>query len=344
MSEAERGALIRRTKEALGESLTILGHHYQRDEVIQFADFRGDSLDLSRRAAQVDKARTIVFCGVHFMAETAAMLCRPGVVVVQPEIEAMCPMAAMANRADAEQAWAALNALWPDDLVPICYQNSTAEVKAWVGERGGAVCTSANADKMFAWAWQRKGHLLFLPDEHLGTNTALAMGLSRAQIGVWDPVNPPDPRPLAAAKVVVWQGFCHVHTAFTPDDVREARRHYPGCIIVVHPECPHEVAELADKVGSTTAIIKVAQDAPAGATIVVGTELHLVQRLQLEQRDKTIVPLRRSSCPNMAMTTTAHLAWALEMVLAGQPHHIVTVAPEVAHGARLALERMLKVG
>ncbi len=342
MTEAELVAAIRQAKQALGTSLTILGHHYQRDEVIQFADFRGDSLDLSRRAAQVAQAKYIVFCWVHFMAETAAMLCKPEQVVIQPVFEAMCPMAHMANGADASTAWEALSAVWGEELVPITYQNSTAEVKAFVGRHGGAVCTSANADKLFAWGLGRKKHLLFLPDEHLGTNTALAMGIPRQEIGVWDPSDTPDVRKLASCRVVVWKGYCYVHTNFTPADVDEARRKYPDCLVIVHPECVHEVVAKADRAASTTGIIRFVEQAPTGAKIAIGTECNLVNRLQQEHPDKTVVPLRRSACVNMNMTRMTHLLYVLESILEGKPRNVVTVEAEVAHWARVALERMLE--
>lgn len=342
MTEAELVAAIRRAKQALGTSLTILGHHYQRDEVIQFADFRGDSLDLSRRAAQVAQAKYIVFCGVHFMAETAAMLCKPEQVVIQPVFEAMCPMAHMANGADASTAWEALSAVWGEELMPITYQNSTAEVKAFVGQHGGAVCTSANADKLFAWGLSRKKHLLFLPDEHLGTNTALAMGIPRQEIGVWDPSDTPNARRLADCRVVVWKGFCYVHTNFTPTDVDEARRKYPGCLVIVHPECVHEVVAKADRAASTTGIIRFVEQTPAGAKIAIGTECNLVNRLQQEHPNKTVVPLRRSACVNMNMTRMTHLLYVLDSILEGKPRNIVTVEKDTAHWARAALERMLE--
>jgi quinolinate synthase len=343
MGDDELDAAIRQAKLALGTRLALLVHHYQRDEVIRFADFRGDSLDLSRRAAQANDADFIVFCGVYFMAETAAILCRPGQIVVQPAIEAGCPMANMATAADAARAWAALSSLWGSDLLPITYQNSTAEIKAFVGEQGGAVCTSSNAGKLFAWALAQRGHLLFLPDEHLGTNTALSLGIPREQIAVWDPIAPPEATALAHCRVVVWKGYCHVHTKFTPEDVATARASYPGCRIIVHPECPAEVVAGSDASGSTAAIIQYVEQAPVGATIVIGTEWHLVNRLQQEHPDKVIKPLFRSTCMNMAMTTAKHLLYALESILEGQPRNVVTVDAQVARWARVALERMLSL-
>jgi len=343
MAKDETIAAIAKAKTRLGESLTILGHHYQRDEVIQFADFRGDSLGLSRRATEATQAQFIVFCGVGFMAETAAVLAKPEQVVVQPVAEAVCPMARMANATDVAQAWAALSTVWDGDLVPITYQNSVAEVKAFVGEHGGAVCTSSNAGRLFEWAFNHSRHILFMPDEYLGTNTALAMGIPREEIGVWDPACPPDPDSLARSRVVVWKGFCSVHTDFTPQDVGEARRRCPDALVVVHPECMHEVVALANSSGSTTGIIKFVQEAPSGSTIFVGTEWHLVNRLNRDYPDKTILSLRRSICAAMSMTTMRHLLFVLDGILEGNPPNIVLVEEETARWARVALERMLAV-
>jgi len=341
MPEAELVAALWQAKRALGQSVTILGHHYQRDEVIQFADFRGDSLELSRRAAQVKEAQYIVFCGVHFMAETAAILCKPEQVVVQPVIEAMCPMAHMANAADAGQAWQGLSSVWQGNLTPITYQNSTAALKAFVGQHGGAVCTSSNANKLFRWALKQSDHILFTPDEHLGTNTALAMGIPPEEIGLWDPLHSPKPESLARCRVAVWKGFCYVHTTFTPAEVDEVRRKYPNALVIVHLECVHEVVAKADLAASTSGIIQAVERAPAGATIAIGTEWHLVDRLRQEHPDKTVIPLRHSVCVNMAMTRMPHLLYVLDGLLQGEVRNAVTVDEETAKWARLALERML---
>jgi quinolinate synthase len=343
-SEEDQIAATWRAKRALGNRVAILGHHYQRDQVIQFADFRGDSLELSRRAAQVQEAQYIVFCGVYFMAETAAVLCAPGQIVIQPQIEATCPMALMAASDDVPAAWAALASLWSGNLIPITYQNSTITVKAFVGRQGGAVCTSSNAAKMFQWGFGRAGHLLFLPDEHLGTNTALAMGIPRQEIGLWDPFRGTDAQTLEQCRVVVWRGHCYVHTAFKPEDVDRARQKYPGSIIVVHPECIHEVVAKADLAGSTTSIIKAVEQASTGSTIIVGTEWHLVNRLQHEHPDKRILPLRKMECKNMAMTTVQDLLYILDNLLEGEALNVVQVDEETAAGARMALQRMLQVG
>lgn len=342
MPDDEVYAAIRQAKQTLGDRLTILGHHYQRDEVIQFADFRGDSLELSRQAAQATRAEYIVFCGVHFMAETAAILCQPSQMVIQPVIEALCPMASMADAEEAAAAWDALSPLWDGDLLPLTYQNSVADIKAFVGKQGGAVCTSSNAAQLFQWAFSQKGHVLFMPDEHLGTNTALAMGIPHARIGIWNPLRPPQVESLAGCQVIVWKGFCSVHTCFRPEDVDEARANYPDALVVVHPECKHEVVAKADLSGSTTGIIRAVEQAPAGSTVIVGTEWHLVNRLAETYPDKRVLPLRRSECRTMAMTTARDLLYALDGILSGTPHNIVTVDEDTAAWARVALERMLR--
>jgi quinolinate synthase len=276
------------------------------------------------------------------MAETAAMLCKPEQIVVQPVAEALCPMARLASAEEAEEAWEALTTVWGEDLIPITYQNSMAELKAFVGRHGGAVCTSSNADKLFAWAWAQRSHILFMPDQHLGTNTALAMGIPEEQIGVWESVIPPEPSSLADCRVVVWSGYCYVHSNMTPQDVDLARAQYPGALIIVHPECPREVVARSDASGSTSAIIRYVEQAPSGATIVVGTEYNLVHRLDQEHPDKRVVPLSQRACRAMALTTARHLLKSLDDLAAGQPTNIVRVDEETATWARLALERMLE--
>jgi quinolinate synthase len=341
MADEELAEGIRRARERLGREPVILGHHYQADSVIQFADYTGDSLELSRRAAEVRDARYIVFCGVNFMAETAAMLCDESQVVCQPAVEAFCPMAHLASPEDIVTAWDALTGVWGDDLVPITYQNSVAAAKAEVGRRGGAVCTSSNAEALFRWAFGQKGHILFTPDEHLGTNTALAMGIPQDEIGLWDPVHPPNPQTLAHCRVVVWKGYCYVHTTFKPEDVDAMRAKYPDARVVVHPECPHDVVAKADAYGSTTRIIKYVREAPSGSTVVVGTEWHLVNRLQQQHPDKTVVPLRRVGCRTMGMTRMNHLLYVLDGLLEGTPRNVVTVDKDTTYWAGIALERML---
>lgn len=343
LSDEEVAAAIENVRGRLGDAVTILGHHYQRDEVIEFADYRGDSLGLSRRAAQAEKARYIVFCGVYFMAETAAILCKPDQQVVQPVMEALCPLARMASAAQAKQAWSALTGMWGDDVVPVTYQNSVGELKAFVGQRGGAVCTSSNAQNLFAWGLERKDHVLFMPDEHLGTNTALAMGVPTEEIGVWDPTNPPDPQALASCRIIVWKGHCSVHTGFTVEDVENVRDDYPEALVVVHPECRHEVVAVSDATGSTAGILEYVDKAPVGSTIAVGTEWHFVNRLQHKYRNKNVLPLQRRECRDMAMTRMRDLLNVLESLERGDPQNKVSVEEETARGASVALERMLEV-
>jgi quinolinate synthase len=335
-------AEIERFKGELGSDVVILVHHYQRDEVIRFADFRGDSLELSRVAAGQKEARYIVFCGVNFMAETAAMLCAPEQQVILPAGDAPCPMARMANATQAVGAWERLADAWGGDLVPITYQNSTAALKAFCGRHGGAVCTSSNAERLFKWALGAKGHLIFFPDRWLGTNSALALGIPPAEIAVWDPADPEASLERArSAQVVVWKGYCHVHTFFTVEQVREARAQYPQARVIVHPECPVEVVQAADAYGSTAQIIRYVQEAPAGSTIVVGTEINMVERLDRETPDKRVVPLARSLCGAMYRTTPQGLCDALRSCANGAPVNLVRVDAETRRWANVALERML---
>ncbi|GAB4506164.1 MAG: quinolinate synthase NadA [Anaerolineales bacterium] len=340
LSEQQAAEHIRAAKAALGSDLVILTHHYQRDSIVAFGDFVGDSLELSRRAAQVRDARYIVFCGVDFMAETAAMLCGPNQVVLIPDRTAMCPMAAMATRQQAVLAWDALTALWGDDLVPVTYQNSYADLKAFCGEHGGAVCTSANAQKVLQWAFSQRGHVIFFPDEHLGRNSALALGVPASQIRVWDP-DAPDPQALRDARMIVWKGFCHVHTRFTTADVDAIRARYPDAKIVVHPECTAEVVARADAAASTSGIVRYVRDLPAGATVAIGTEIHLVERLAAQNPDKTVVPLARSQCGAMYRITPQALAYTLDELTQGRFVNRVRVPKSIQKWANKALERML---
>jgi len=361
LPEPELMARIAAAKEKLGPDLVILGHHYQRDEVIRFADHRGDSLELSRVAAAQREARYIVFCGVDFMAETAAMLCDPSQVVLLPAVEAPCPMAQMADVGDALVAWDALTARlsragargWGEDaLLPITYQNSTAVLKAFCGQRDGAVCTSANAQQVFRWALDQGRRILFFPDEWLGRNTALALGVPPQQIAVWDPAERrrsetwpndggcPD---LDQAQVVVWKGYCHVHTFFTVEHVRAVREQYGDITVVVHPECKVEVVQAADLNGSTSFILRAVRDAPPGSQWAVGTEINMVGRLAREYPDRTVVPLARSLCGMMYRTNLHNLLYTLEELLHGRFVGRVQVPADTTHWANLALERMLRL-
>ncbi len=337
-------ARIQQAKSKLGKAVVILGHHYQRDEVIQFADYVGDSLELSRRAAEVKDARYIVFCGVDFMAETAAMLCGSEQVVCLPASSAVCPMAQMADVDQAEVAWQHLMSLWGEDLVPVTYQNSYATLKAFCGQRGGAVCTSANAQAILRWALQQKGHAIFFPDEHLGRNSALAIGVPLDKISVWDPAEPQASQEAARqATVVVWKGYCHVHIFFTVAHVRSVRRKYPGIQVVVHPECPAEVVAQSDSNGSTSFIVRTVTNAAPGSAFAIGTEIHLVSRLAKQNPDKTIVPLARSLCGAMYRINIYNLCYTLDSLLADDPVNVVRVPAEVARWANVALEKMLRV-
>jgi len=343
LSDKEVNERIEALKAKLGKDLVILGHHYMTDEVIRFADFRGDSLGLSRRAAKAKDAKYIVFCGVTFMAETAAMLCTSEQIVVLPAREAPCPMARMADVADASLAWERLTDLWGDTIVPITYQNSTAEVKAFCGRHGGAVCTSSNAQAIFRWALGQKEHILFFPDEHLGRNTALALDIPMERIGVWDPDDPPeDISTFSDYTVVVWKGYCNVHTRFTVAHVEAARARYPDALVIVHPECIAEVVSRADRYGSTAQIIQQVEASPPGATWVVGTEVNMVNRLAVEHPDKTIVPLARSLCAAMFRTNIRNLLYVLDRLAAGDPAHVVQIDEETRRWANLALEKMLE--
>lgn len=335
-------AEIEQARRQLGRDVVILVHHYQRDEVVQFADFTGDSLELSRLATQQRQARYIVFCGVDFMAETAAMLCDPTQMVLLPAGDAPCPMARMAAVEQAQDAWAQLTGLWGDDLVPITYQNSDAELKAFCGQHSGAVCTSSNAERLFRWALGQKGHLLFFPDEWLGSNSALALGIPGEQIAVWNPADLPGSLERARrATVVVWKGYCHVHTFFTVEHVQRARAQHPAARVIVHPECPVEVVQAADAYGSTSQIIRYVEQSPPGSTIVVGTEINMVGRLARQHPDKTVIPLARSLCSTMYRTSPQSLRDALLSCVQGQPVHVIRVDEDIARWANLALERML---
>ncbi len=335
---------IERARTDLGESVVILGHHYQADEVIRFADYVGDSLELSRVAASCGEADYIVFCGVGFMAESAALLCDESQTVLVPSAEARCPMAAMADVGTAGVAWGKLTGMWPDDVMPITYQNSSAELKGFCGERGGAVCTSANADAVFRWALERKGHVLFFPDEHLGRNTALAVDVQPEEVAVWDPARPgEDLNTWNAKRMVVWRGYCHVHTFFTEEQIARARAKYPGATVIVHPECPVAVASTADGAGSTGYIVRAVEESLPGSTFVIGTEVNLVERLARQHPDKTVVPLGRSVCDAMGKVNPLNLLDVLEGLRDGHVGQPVRVGREVAGAARAALDRMLEV-
>lgn len=339
---------IAAAKARLGKELVILGHHYQRDEVVKFADFDGDSLRLSQQAAQVD-AKYIVFCGVHFMAESADVLRQPHQQVILPDLNAGCSMADMADIGQVEACWAELESLGDLKVVPITYMNSTAAIKGFTGQHGGSVCTSSNAAAVLQWAFERGERALFLPDEHLGRNVAYRMGVPLDEMVVWDPYqamggNAPDA--VRRAKMILWKGYCSVHQRFLPEHVDRVRREHPGIKVMAHPECRFEVVQKSDYIGSTEQIAKVIREAEAGTQWAVGTEVHLVNRLA-----KRLAPhkLVMSLDPNVCVCTTMfritpqHLCWALENLVEGRVVNVIRVDDETKRWARVALERMLSL-
>jgi len=341
-------ARARAAKEALGERVFVLGHHYQRDEVIQFADVTGDSFKLARDAAARPEAEFIVFCGVHFMAESADILTSDRQQVVLPDLAAGCSMADMAAISQVEAAWEVLqDADVADSTVPVTYMNSTAAIKGFCGRNGGVVCTSSNAKRALDWAFERGQRVLFLPDQHLGRNTAVReLGLDLDDCVLYDPHKPGGgltPRQLREAKMILWRGHCSVHGRFTVDCVTEVRNRVPGVNVLVHPECRYEVVEAADLVGSTEYIIRTIEAAPAGSAWAVGTELNLVRRLANAHPDKEITFLDRTVCycSTMNRIDLPHLVWALEELVAGRVPNRIVVDPATAADARVALERML---
>ncbi len=338
---------IASAKARLGRDVVILGHHYQRDEVIKFADFRGDSLKLSYQAAQAD-GRFIVFCGVHFMAESADILRREHQVVVLPDLNAGCSMADMADVGQVEACWRELSSVGDLKIIPVTYMNSTAAIKSFTGEHGGSVCTSSNAAAVMKWAFTQGEKVLFLPDEHLGRNTGFRMGIPLEQMIVWDPYQEfggNSPEAIRKARVILWKGYCSVHQRFTPQHVERVRREHPGIRVIVHPECRFEVAQAADQIGSTEGIIKAITAAPTGSAWAVGTEIHLVNRLSKELKDRTVISLDPSVCvcTTMFRITPVHLLWALENLGAGNVVNRISVDDRTRHYARVALDRMLSL-
>ncbi|MGN6637054.1 MAG: quinolinate synthase NadA [Oryzihumus sp.] len=344
----------RAAKAALGDSVFVLGHHYQRDEVIEFADVTGDSFKLAKDAAARPDAQHIVFCGVHFMAESADILTSDAQQVILPDLAAGCSMADMAAISQVEDAWDDLvDAGVADDVIPVTYMNSSAAIKAFTGRHGGTVCTSSNAKTALAWAFGQRGGLegtgkvLFLPDQHLGRNTAVReLGLSLEDCVVFDPHKPNGGltrEELQAARMILWRGHCSVHGRFSLEAVNEARATVPDVKVIVHPECRYEVVEAADEVGSTEKIIKTIAAAPAGTTWVVGTELNLVRRLATQFPEQEIAFLEKNVCycSTMNRIDLPHLVWALESLVAGRTVNQIEVDPDVAHWARVALDQML---
>ncbi|OIJ21950.1 quinolinate synthetase [Anaerobacillus alkalidiazotrophicus] len=345
MNIEEMEARIREIKAKFGTRLYIPGHHYQKDEVIQFADDTGDSLKLAQLSANNTQAEFIVFCGVHFMAETADILTNENQKVFLPDMRAGCSMADMANIEQTNLAWTKLQHIFGDTLLPLTYVNSTAEIKAFCGRNGGATVTSSNAKNMVEWAFTKKERVFFLPDQHLGRNTACELGISLENMAIWDPeleelqfegdVN--------NIKVVLWKGYCSVHEKFTVENIEEMRNQYKDINIIVHPECTHDVVQLADFAGSTNYIIDKLQEADPDTVWAVGTEMNLVKRLAQIHADKKVMSLNPNMCPCLTMNRIdlAHLLWSLESIEKGNPINQIIVNKDVAKDAVKAVDRML---
>jgi quinolinate synthase len=348
LSDRELDDRITRAKAALGNRLVILGHHYQRDEVVKFADYRGDSLKLSQLAASRKEAEYIVFCGVHFMAEAADILRSERQTVILPDLNAGCSMADMAELEQVEVAWEELRRVTPAKIVPITYINSTAAIKAFVGRHGGAVCTSSNARKIMEWALAQGEKGLFLPDEHLGRNTGYRMGIPLEQMVVWDPhqdLGGLNAEPIRSARMILWKGHCSIHQRFLPQHVDKVRRDVPGIRVIAHPECRWDVCQLADEVGSTEFIIKCVTESPPGSQWAVATEIHMVNRLAQEHPDRRVISLDDCGClcSTMYRISPQHLCWTLENLVEGRVVNRIQVERETRVWARAALDRMLAI-
>jgi quinolinate synthase len=351
LSDDEMDARIAAAKRTLGERVVILGHHYQRDEVIKFADFTGDSLKLARAAASRGSAEYIVFCGVHFMAESADILRGPHQKVVLPDLAAGCSMADMAAPDQLDMAWRELGEMGVDtaSIVPVTYINSSAAIKAFVGDHGGIVCTSTNAAAVMTWAWERGEKILMLPDQHLGRNTAYKMGVPLGDMVVWDPDEVwggLQPDQAKAARLILWKGHCSVHTRFTVQQIDAFRQTHPNGKVIAHPECTFDVVQAADASGSTEQIVNTVKNSPPGSIWAVATEIHLVNRLATELApDKQIVTLDPFGClcSTMFRVSPNHLLWVLEGLVQGTIYNQIVVPEDQKRGALLALERMLQV-
>jgi len=349
LPEAEMDVRIAAARAALGERLLILGHHYQRDEVIRFADITGDSFKLAQQAAKRREADYIVFCGVHFMAESADVLSGPDQQVILPDLAAGCSMADMAAPDQLEVCWDELQAMGVTGIIPVTYINSAASIKAFCGAREGVVCTSSNAAATLRWAWERGEKILFLPDQHLGRNTAYAMGVPLDQMVVWDPELTDGgltPEAVRAARLILWKGHCSVHTRFTVKQVEHLRQTHPGIRVIVHPECTWDVVQAADASGSTENIIRQIRSSPEGSVWAVGTEIHLVNRLAEELApERTVMTLDPIGClcSTMFRVSPNHLLWVLEGLCAGEVHNRIVVPDQEKHWTRVALDRMLEI-
>jgi quinolinate synthase len=349
LPDAEMDARIAAAKKTLGRRLVILGHHYQRDEVIKFADYTGDSYKLAQQISRHPEAEFIVFCGVHFMAESADVLCAPHQQVILPDLAAGCSMADMADPDQLELCWNDLEQMGITSVIPVTYINSAASIKAFCGERGGVVCTSSNAAATLEWAWQRGDKVLFLPDQHLGRNTAYKIGVPLDRMVVWDPNEiwgGLEPAAVEQARIILWKGHCSVHTRFTVRQIEQLRAQHPGVRVIVHPEVPWDVVQAADDSGSTEYLIKQVKNSPVGSVWAVGTEIHLVNRLANEVApDRTVLSLDTFGClcSTMFRVSPNHLLWVLEGLVEGKVHNRIRVPAEQKHWAKVALDRMLSI-
>jgi quinolinate synthase len=349
LSDAEMDARIAVARKTLGQRLVILGHHYQRDEVIRFADYTGDSFKLAKQIAKHPDAEFIVFCGVHFMAESADVLSAPHQQVILPDLAAGCSMADMADPDALEVCWNELEQMGIERVVPVTYINSAAAIKAFCGERGGVVCTSSNAAATLRWAWERGERILFLPDQHLGRNTAYKLGVPLDEMVVWDPNEiwgGLEPDAVRRARIILWKGHCSVHTRFTVRQIEQLRAQHPGVRVIVHPEVPWEVVQAADDSGSTEYIIDQVKSSPAGSVWAVGTEIHLVNRLANQvQPERTVLSLDQFGClcSTMFRVSPNHLLWILEGLVAGEVHNRIVVPDDRKEWTKVALDRMLSI-
>lgn len=346
MSREELEARVIEVKGRLGKRLFIPGHHYQKDEVIQFADATGDSLKLAQLSAENTEAEFIVFCGVHFMAETADILTSEKQKVFLPDMRAGCSMADMADIQQTEKAWEELLGIFGDTILPLTYVNSTAAIKAFVGEKGGATVTSSNAETMVKWAFGQKERILFLPDQHLGRNTAADLGVGLDEMAIWNPLvhKLEYEGDFSRIKVILWKGHCSVHENFTVQNVHETRTQFPDMKIIVHPECRREVVELADEAGSTSYIIEAIEKAEPGSSWAIGTEMNLVNRLIKNHPEQHIISLNPHMCPCLTMNRIdlPHLVWSLDTLEDNNGHNLIKVSETIAGNAKIALEHMLK--
>lgn len=341
----ETKELIRRIqikKKELGKKLVILTHHYQRKEIVDLGDFCGDSFALSAKAAKDKNAEYIVFCGVHFMAESAAILAQPHQIVQIPDTDAGCWMADMADSVLLEKAWTEITGIVKEEkIIPLVYMNSDAHIKAHCGRKNGIICTSSNAPKAFEWAYERGEKIFFFPDEHLGRNTGNILGIPKDEMIVWDhakPLGGNSQESIKKAKVILWKGYCLVHTRFTTEQIMQMKEKYPDAKIVVHPECTEDVVAMSDAVGSTSFIVNYVENAKKGSAIIIGTEINLVEKLGLEHKDKTIIPLKNSLCPNMFKINLENLLYTLINI---GIVNIVDIENSIKKDAKLALDRML---